>query len=68
MTYQKNEKNLENAKLLVLGMGNILMGDEGIGVRSVEYLEKQKLPKNIDLLDGEQGDSTCCLKFRIIRR
>ncbi len=55
MTYQKNGKNLENAKLLVLGMGNILMGDEGIGVRSVEYLEKQKLPKNIDLLDGGTG-------------
>ena len=36
-------------------MGNILMRDEGIGVRAIEYLEKQKLPGNVDLLDGGTG-------------
>lgn len=45
-------------KILILGMGNILLGDEGVGVRAVEYMEKQKLPNNVDLLDGGTGGFT----------
>lgn len=50
---QKGDK-----RILILGMGNILLGDEGVGVRAVEYIEKQKLPENVDLLDGGTGGFT----------
>ncbi len=39
-------------KLLVLGVGNILMMDEGIGVHAVHELLKETWPDNIDLIDG----------------
>jgi hydrogenase maturation protease len=38
---------------LVLGVGNILMRDEGIGVRAVELLaERYDFPPEVQLLDG----------------
>jgi hydrogenase maturation protease len=42
-------------RTLVLGLGNILMGDEGIGVRSVEYMQERSLPAHAELLDGGTG-------------
>ncbi len=39
--------------LLVLGLGNILMSDEGVGVRVVEALAaRDNLPAGVELLDG----------------
>lgn len=49
---------LKDPKILILGMGNILLGDEGVGVRAVEYMENQKLPDSVDLLDGGTGGFT----------
>jgi len=43
------------AKTLVLGLGNILMGDEGVGVRVVQALEKLDLPEHVECLDGGTG-------------
>lgn len=40
---------------LILGIGNLLMGDEGIGVRVVEEVEKHPLPGNVRCLDGGTG-------------
>jgi hydrogenase maturation protease len=40
---------------LILGIGNILMGDEGVGVQVIRYLEKLVLPVKVDLLDGGTG-------------
>ena len=38
---------------LILGIGNILMRDEGVGVRIVEAIEhRYRLPPGVDLLDG----------------
>jgi len=38
---------------LILGLGNILLGDEGVGVRIVEELERrQQLPGDVTLVDG----------------
>lgn len=31
------------------------MGDEGIGVHSVEYLRDKEIPEDVDLLDGGTG-------------
>ena len=42
-------------KLLVLGIGNLLMGDEGVGVQVVQRLAKEKLPEYVELLDGGTG-------------
>ena len=37
----------------VLGVGNIILSDEGFGVRVVEYLEKNfTFPENVSLIDG----------------
>ncbi len=41
-------------KILILGIGNILFGDEGIGVHLVNYLNEKYNFKNheVDLIDG----------------
>lgn len=39
---------------LVLGIGNVLMGDEGVGVHVVQRLEGT-LPPHVALLDGGTG-------------
>jgi len=38
----------------IIGCGNILMGDDGVGVRVVEALEKMEsgIPEDIDILDA----------------
>ncbi len=39
--------------ILVIGMGNVLMRDEGIGVRAVEELDaRYHLPPNVRVVDG----------------
>ena len=43
-------------RVVVLGVGNLLMGDEGLGIRCVEAVEKQVLPANVRCIDG--GTST----------
>jgi hydrogenase maturation protease len=42
-------------KTLVLGLGNILMGDEGVGVHIVRALEQHTLPLDVECLDGGTG-------------
>jgi len=42
-------------KILVLGIGNILFGDEGIGVHMINYLDEKyefSGPHEVDLIDG----------------
>jgi len=40
---------------LIMGLGNVLMGDEGIGVLSIEYLRDKELPEGVDLIDAGTG-------------
>jgi hydrogenase maturation protease len=42
-------------KTLLLGLGNVIMGDEGIGVHVVRALEKHTLPADVECLDGGTG-------------
>ena len=42
-------------KTLVLGLGNVIMGDEGVGVHAVRALEQHKLADNVECLDGGTG-------------
>lgn len=39
-------------RILVVGLGNLLLGDEGAGVHTVRELEKRPLPSYVDAVDG----------------
>ncbi|MEJ2635541.1 MAG: hydrogenase maturation protease [Calditrichia bacterium] len=41
--------------ILILGIGNLLMGDEGIGIHVVRRLQEDKSLKGIDIVDGGTG-------------
>lgn len=43
------------ARRLVLGIGNVLMGDEGVGVHAIEYLQRESWPADVELVDGGTG-------------
>lgn len=43
------------APILVIGAGNLLMGDEGVGVHVLRALELEDLPEQVRLLDGGTG-------------
>jgi hydrogenase maturation protease len=38
-----------------MGVGNVLMGDEGVGVHAVRLLEQRSWPPHVSLLDGGTG-------------
>lgn len=39
--------------ILILGVGNILLGDEGVGIRVVEKIKNEyHLPDNVEVMDG----------------
>ncbi len=41
------------AKKLVLGVGNLLLTDEGIGIHAIQrILEEKRLPEDVDIVDG----------------
>jgi len=42
-------------RILILGIGNYLMGDEGVGVHVIQALSKIDLPDNVDIIDGGTG-------------
>jgi len=46
---------MNDKKTLILGIGNYLMGDEGIGVHLIKSLDENDFPSNVDLLDGGTG-------------
>lgn len=37
---------------MIIGIGNILLGDEGVGVRIVEELQKFEMPDSVEIHDG----------------
>jgi len=41
--------------VLIMGIGNYLMGDEGIGVHVAQRLSNEVLPEGVDVLDGGTG-------------
>jgi hydrogenase maturation protease len=42
-------------RLLILGIGNLLMGDEGVGVHAIRILQEETLPTGVELVDGGTG-------------
>ncbi len=41
-----------NENRLIIGLGNILLRDEGAGIRCVEYIKNRGLSQDIKILDG----------------
>jgi len=42
-------------KTLILGVGNFLLKDEGVGIHVIHALEKEPLPPDVNLIDGGTG-------------
>jgi hydrogenase maturation protease len=42
-------------KVIIIGIGNLLLMDEGIGIHVINELERHKLPENVDIYDGGTG-------------
>lgn len=45
----------KSKSILILGVGNYLMGDEGVGVHLIQELSKTEIPEGVDILDGGTG-------------
>jgi hydrogenase maturation protease len=43
---------MASKNILILGLGNILLGDEGVGVRVIEQLLSRSFPDEIEVIDG----------------
>nr|WP_321466347.1 HyaD/HybD family hydrogenase maturation endopeptidase [uncultured Desulfobulbus sp.] len=40
----------------IMGLGNLLLGDEGFGIHCIQYLEENyHLPENVEVVDGGTG-------------
>ena len=46
---------MRKGRTLVLGIGNLLMGDEGVGVHAVQLLAPGALPPQVTVVDGGTG-------------
>lgn len=47
-----NQGTEANADILLLGIGNLLMGDEGLGVHFAQWMEQESLPARVEVLEG----------------
>ena len=50
-------------RVLVLGVGNLLMGDEGVGIHILRQLEHEKVVPGVRLLDGGTGGVNLLTEF-----
>jgi hydrogenase maturation protease len=46
---------VDKRKITVLGLGNLLMGDEGAGIHVIRQLENESADGNVTLVDGGTG-------------
>ena len=53
--------------VLVLGVGNVLMGDEGVGIHVLRGLETQPLIPGVRLLDGGTGGVSLLAEFEQVQ-
>jgi len=40
------------AKIIVIGVGNLLLKDEGVGIHVAQELQKRVLPREVEVIDG----------------
>ncbi len=58
MTGKEKDKQAKAPRVVVIGVGNLLMQDEGIGIHAVQALEKMALPPDVKLVDGGTSPDT----------
>ena len=46
---------MRSKSILILGVGNLLLGDEGIGIHVAQRLQKMALPHDVEVIDGGTG-------------
>ena len=46
------KKSKESRRITIIGAGNLLLKDEGIGIHTVKALQEMRLPPNVRLIDG----------------
>ncbi len=52
MMNQELSKNSAPRRIVVIGVGNLLQKDEGIGIHTVKALEEMEMPDNVTIIDG----------------
>ena len=52
---QRITLDISVSETLILGLGNPLRGDDGVGVRVVEALAERALPGEVEVVDGGTG-------------
>lgn len=55
MSKKDTGNNKESNETLILGVGNLLLKDEGIGVHVIRELQKINLPAGVKVMDGGTG-------------
>lgn len=58
ITRKPDSFHSDGNEILVLGIGNYLMGDEGVGVHFINRINKAQFPENISFIDGGTGGFT----------
>ena len=48
----KQSSTMNKPRIMVLGVGNELLSDEGLGIHFLKYLMQEDLPENVELLEG----------------
>jgi len=43
---------VQNKKVIIIGIGNLILRDEGVGVHAVRELEGRELPSGVEVIDG----------------
>lgn len=46
---------MNERRILILGLGNLLLGDEGVGIHAVRQLQRMPLPPEVEVIDGGTG-------------
>jgi hydrogenase maturation protease len=55
-------------QILVLGVGNLLLCDEGVGIHVIHALEKKTMPTKVLLIDGGTGGFELIRFFRGMKK
>ena len=48
----EKHSEIKNIQTVILGIGNILLGDEGIGIHVIKEVEKMSLSPHVKVIDG----------------
>lgn len=52
MNKSKEPSAQQDAGILILGIGNLLLGDEGVGIHLIDAIAQEEIPAGVEVLDG----------------